>query len=123
MKFDFFLLQFLFVQGLFAHLFSQREDGVMAQGNSSRRDVLVPRWGNRKGRACDFTQGIYVSWVDTTDAIKAWCSHNAGYVLHKGEKLAQTVRQTEGGDYKAGTARVNLYGMFSHIPGGDLNCG
>lgn len=103
------LLHLLFVQGLLARL----DDRAMTRRNASMENVLIPRSGNKDGRACDFTQGFYVSWIDTTDAIEAWCSHNAGEVLHKGGKLAQTVRKTGGGEYMAGKTQVKLYGTFN----------
>ncbi len=101
----------LFVQGLLAR---RLDDRATNRHNITTTNVLVPRSG-QDGRACDFTQGYYVNWIDTSDAIEAWCSNNAGQILHKGDQRAQTVRKTSGGDYLAGKTQVKLYGMFRHF--------
>ena len=99
----------LLVQGLYVHL----DDRAMARDNNSIEGLLIPR-GNDDGRVCDFSQGYYVSWSDTSEAIKAWCSSHAGQTLGKGTSKSDTVQKT-GGTYMAGKQRVKLYGMLIHF--------
>ena len=108
MKLITFYAYLLFVRGLLA----RSDDVAMSRHNFTTGGVLLRRSGNHNGRVCDFSDGHYVDWVDTSDAIEAWCSNNAGHVVHKGDRMAQTVRKTSGGDYLSGTTKVKLYGKF-----------
>ena len=98
----------LLVQSLHAHL----QDEVITFPGNSTDFLLVPRRGDNKlGRHCDFSQGHYVSWTDTVEAIKVWCSGHAGQTLKKGTSKSNTVLKT-GGFYMSEKVKVKLYGMF-----------
>ena len=99
----------LLVQTL--HALSE-DEAITVPGNSTNF-LLVPRRGDNKiGRHCDFSQGRYVSWTDTSEAIKAWCSGHAGQTLKKGTSKSDTVLKT-GGFYMSDKVKVKLYGMFN----------
>ena len=70
--------------------------------------MLDKRTGkNGFGRECDFSDGYYVSWDDTRDAIQKWCASHNDQTIEQGKSLDDG--EVKG--YKSGIWKVKLYGM------------
>lgn len=63
------------------------------------------------GRACDFSDGYYVSWADTSNAIRYWCSVHSDVIVLNGKSVDDLTVT----GYKSGKWKVQLHGESSRL--------
>ncbi|KAI4184901.1 MAG: hypothetical protein LQ346_006023 [Caloplaca aetnensis] len=62
------------------------------------------------GRACDFSDGYYVSWADTSNAIRYWCSVHSDVIVLNGKSVDDLTVT----GYKSGKWKVQLHVKYQN---------